>query len=100
MEDNIKHLKKTLEMVGAKEYFVCRNEIMFFWRLLKDKYPKMLPAIPVGKKDQRGNIITSHIGFKKLYLQTYKHRLRNRPIKMDFEEILQLRTDLFNLRLN
>ena len=99
LEDNIKHLKKTLEMVGAKEDFVCGNDRKQIWKLLKDKYPKILPAIPVGKKDQRGNIITSHIGFKKLYLQTYKHRLRNRPIKMDFEEILQLRTDLFNLRL-
>ena len=69
------------------------------WKLLKKKFPKMLTAIPVGKKDRKGNIITNHEGLKHLYLQTYVNRLRNRPIKPDFEDIKIMKTELFELRL-
>ena len=68
------------------------------WDLLKKKIPKVKSAFPVGKKDFKGNIITNHIGLKKLYLKTYKERLRNRPIKNNFEELKKLKTTLFNLR--
>ena len=47
------------------------------WSLLKRKFPKTESVIPVGKKDRQGNLITSHIGLKHLYLQTFADRLRN-----------------------
>ena len=52
--------------------------------------------VPVGKKDSGGNLITNHAGLKKLYLDTYLNRLRNRPIKTDFEQIKEMKNDLFN----
>ena len=55
--------------------------------------------MPVGKKDHKGNIVTNHEGLKHLYLQTYINRLRNRPIKTDFEELHKLKTELFEQRL-
>ena len=73
-----------------------RNKLCKF---LQKKYPKNSPTIPVGKKDKSGNIITNHLGLKKLYLETYKQRVRNRPIKAGFEEIERLKDDLFDLRL-
>ena len=39
------------------------------------------------------------MGLKHLYLETYIHRLRNRPIKTDFQEIKNLKDELFNLRI-
>ena len=39
------------------------------WGLLKKKLPKVSSAIPVGKKDRKGNLITNHKGLKKLYLR-------------------------------
>ena len=36
---------------------------------------------------------------KHLYLYTYINRLRNRPIRAGFEEIKQLKTNLFEMRL-
>ena len=54
------------------------------WKLLKKHYPKVSTAVPVGKKDGKGNIITNHEGLKHLYLQTYVNRLRNRPMHSDF----------------
>ena len=69
------------------------------WKLLKKHYPKVSTAVPVGKKDGKGNIITNHEGLKHLYLQTYINRLRNRPIHPDFEEIRKMKMKLFELRL-
>ena len=69
------------------------------WKLLKKNYPKISTALPVGKKDRKGNIITNHEGLKHLYLQTYINRLRNRPIKSGFEEIKKMKTELFELQL-
>jgi hypothetical protein len=50
-------------------------------------------------KCKGGNIVTNHIGLKHLYLDTYIHRLRNRPMKTEFQEIKDLKTQLFELRL-
>ena len=64
----------------------------------EEKSPKVQSAIPVGKKDRKGNLITNHKGLKQLYLKTYIDRLRNRPIKDDFEDLKTLKLVLFNLR--
>ena len=34
-----------------------------------------------------------------MYLETFKYRLRHKPAKPDFEEVLQLQEELFKLRL-
>ena len=98
-EENMKTLKETLQLMGGDSDSVNGKDRKQIWNLLKTKYPKILPAVPTGKKDHKGNIVTNHSGLKKLYLQTYEHRLRNRPIRKDFEEIMQLRNDLFSTRL-
>ena len=69
------------------------------WKYLKRKYPKSVPAVPVGKKDKFGNVITNHEGLKQLYLNTYVHRLRNRPMKEEYQDIKVLKEELFELRL-
>merc|ERR1712240_34100 len=69
------------------------------WKILHKYYPKHLNAVPVGKKDRSGNIITNHKELKHLYLETYMNRLRNRPIKPGFEKLQDMKNDLFQLRL-
>ena len=69
------------------------------WKTLKHKFPKNLNAVPVGKRDKDGKIVTDHTELKQLYLKTYAQRLRNRPIKDKFEHIKELKEDLFNDRL-
>ena len=99
LEERIKQIEKDIEEKGSNEYI---KEIVDslkalgggkkslggdgrkqMWSLLKNKCPKSEPSVPVGKKDKSGNLITNHKGLKQLYLQTYIHRLRNRPIKED-----------------
>ena len=75
----------------------ARNEL---WKILKQKIPKNPPQVPIGKKDVFGNIIINYEGLKSLYLKTYLHRLRNRPMKKEFQEIKKLKEELFELRFH
>ena len=98
-EENVKEIVDTIKSLGGDEVSLGGDGRKQMWKILKRKYPKNLRSVPVGKKDGKGNIITNHEGLKQLYLKTYIHRLRNRPIKSDFEELKQMKTDLFYLRL-
>jgi hypothetical protein len=61
LEENIKEIVETLQTLGGDDNSVHGDRRNQIWKLLKNKYPKNAPAIPVGKKDKSGNIITNHI---------------------------------------
>ena len=88
----------TIRKLGGDETNLDGSGRNKMWKIFKKKMPKVKSAFPVGKKDQKGNIITNHIGLKNLYLNTYKDRLKNRPMKEDFNELKDLKVTLFNLR--
>ena len=95
----IKDVMETLREFGDEENSISGERRKKLWKVLKKNFPKISNAVPVGKKDMKGNIITNHVSLKHLYLQTYLNRLRNRPIKPGMEEIRKLKMELFNLRL-
>ena len=98
-EENIKHLMTSLREIGEKESSLKGEARTKMWKTLNKNYPKQSNAVPVGKKDSSGNIITNHSGLKELYLDTYLNRLRNRPIMPGFEKLQNMKNSLFNLRL-
>ena len=69
------------------------------WSLLKRKFPKLSKQIPIAKRDSRGNLITKHQDLKKLYLKTYKQRMRNRPMKPELHGFKIIKENLFDIRL-
>ena len=75
-----KEIIETLNEFGGDDHNLNGSERKKLWEILKRKYPKCAPLVPVGKKDKAGNLISNHEGLKDLYLQTYIHRLRNRPM--------------------
>ena len=89
----------TLKKLGGDRTNLSGSGRKKMWELLKRKYPKNSPSVPVGKKDNFGNLITNHEGLKKLYLQTYTQRLRNRPIKKELKELKVLKEELFHMRI-
>ena len=69
------------------------------WKVKKKIFPKNITAVPTAKKDVNGMLVTNPDLLKKLYLDTYHHRLRNRPIRPDLkEDLFQLRLKLSKLR--
>ena len=99
VDDYHKEIIETIEGLGGDDTSLDGSGRKKLWNLLKRKFPKVQSTFPVGKKDEKGNLITNHIGLKKLYLRTYMNRLRNRPMKEQFEELRELKQVLFDLRL-
>ena len=69
------------------------------WKSKIKCFPKIKPSLPVGKKNWKKELVTNPEQLKDLYLDTFKYRLRKRPVRPGFEEILDLQEKLFNLRL-
>ena len=69
------------------------------WDLQRKIFPKNPPNLPTAKIDVEGKIVTSHRDLQKLYLDTFVHRLRHRPIKEDYAEVFVLKEQLCKLRL-
>ena len=57
------------------------------WNVMKKVFPKNIKPLPVGKKNEVGQIITNPESLKSLYLETYIHRLRHRPIRENLKKI-------------
>ena len=68
------------------------------WKLKAKLLPRPRDP-PMAKNDLHGNLITTKGALKKLYLDTYVYRLRNREMKSDFKDILELKTLLWSERL-
>ena len=68
------------------------------WKVKSKLFPRPSDP-PMAKKDFHGNIITSQEALKKLYLDTYIQRLEHREMKNDFNEIHQLKSQLWKERL-
>ena len=68
------------------------------WKVKSKLFPNKL-EVPFAKKNIAGNLITAVEPLKKLYVSTYLDRLRHRPIRDDLKDLLQLKTDLWEERL-
>ena len=95
-----KEIVDTLKKLGGDSQNLNGAGRKNLWKFLKRKFPKCSSAVPVAKKDKSGNLVTNHEGLKSLYLKTYVHRLRNRPIREDYQVMKQLKDELFEIRLN
>ena len=97
-QENFQMVVRTLEEI-SEDGNINGSGRKKLWKVLKNKYPKISTPTPVAKNDNKGNLITKHQDLKKLYLKTYKQRMRNRPIKEGLNDLKTLKENLFHLRL-
>ena len=83
---NIKNTDGTFNRIGM-------------WKMRSKVFPNKLEH-PTEKKDGAGNLITAVEPLKRLYLSTYVHRLRSRPIRDDLQDLLLLKNELWAGRLD
>ena len=69
------------------------------WNVKKKVFPKNVSSAPTAKKAPNGQLVTHPDQLKQLYLDTYVHRLRHRPIKAELAGIKNLKEELFKLRI-
>ena len=69
------------------------------WKELKKAYPSKTKPIPTGVRNVIGRLVTNPSEKKVVTLQHFEHRMRKRPVMDDVEEIVNLKNDLFKVRL-
>ena len=73
-EENKNKVIKNFEALANTDGSCNINGI---WKMKKKMFPKNKQAIPVAKKDMDGKILSSQEDIKKLYVETFTHRLRH-----------------------
>ena len=97
-QNNFNDIVETMKEIGDKSNIDGAGRRKM-WDLLKKKFPKSLSAVPVGKRDRTGKMVTEHTELKHLYLKTYKLRMRNRPMKEELSDVQLMKNQLFETRL-
>ena len=69
------------------------------WKMKRKMFPKNIKSSPSAKLNSEGRLISGPKELKVLYNDTYKHRLRHRPIKPGLEFIKTIKDDLCKKRL-
>ena len=69
------------------------------WKIVRKVFPKNNETLPFAKKDFDGNLISSQKDLKSLYHNTFKTRLRHRPMKPGLEDLKCLKEELCMKRI-
>ena len=69
------------------------------WNITKKVFPKHQQSQPVAMKDISGKLVTSKEEIKKLYIETFSFRLRDRPSKDGYQNIHMMEKELCQKRL-
>ena len=67
------------------------------WEVKKNICPRPQDP-PMAKKDSKGNLITVPMNIKKLYLECFEDRLRNREMLPWLQDLREVKEDLWNRR--
>ena len=93
---NRKKVTENFKAINVSEGDLSHQGI---WKIKKKYFPKIKPSLPVGKKNMKKQLITNPSELKELYLETFKHRLRQRPAQPGFEYLLEIQNELYNFRV-
>ena len=86
------------DFIGDFEFGMDGFNQVRTWGLKKKLAPKNVIDPPAAKKDAEGKLVTEKSQLEKLYLETYKERLKPNPISENFQELKELKEYLFSLR--
>ena len=111
LEDKIEEIEITLADINAEKHAALITEhfdeltgddgefsILKMWNLSK-KLSSHNAEVPMAMQDEAGNLITGKMGLKNLYQTTYTNRLSHKPIQEGWEEIQDMKENLFRERL-
>ena len=95
-EENLRKIKENFEQLSNPDGLININGM---WNIKRKLFPKNKETLPFAKQNFDGKLITSQDGLKKLYLDTFIHRLRCRPIKHALSNLKKMKDELFAERL-
>ena len=87
--NNFKHLDQT----------EGENFSQGIWSLKKKVFPQKSQPLPSAKIDVNGDLVSDPAELQQLYLDTFTHRLRERPPREEYSELYDLQRGLLEKRL-
>ena len=105
VEDEISTLSAEENRIKVMENFKSLANVdgstnnMGVWNIKKKVFPKNGESLPFAKKDSKGKVISCQKELKQLYLNTFTHRLRHRPIRPGFDKLKVWKEELCKKRL-
>ena len=63
---------------------MCRIKM---WKIKQRLCPKNGYSVPVAKKNEHGNLVSSRTQLQDLYVRVYKDRLRHRTIRPEYNQL-------------
>ena len=94
---NFEKVKENISLISSTNGSLNSTGI---WKVKQKKIPKHSKPLPVAKIDNHGRLITDPDELINLYIETYTHRLRQRPIRPELKELEELKLELFMKELN
>ena len=88
--------KKLNTIIGSLD---SPNTNTNIWKQMRKAFPKKVKPLPTGVKDIENKVITNPEEKKKVIIDHFKHRMRQRPAMKDVEEVLYINKKLFQERL-
>ena len=96
-EENFQKISENFATLDQSEGGSCSQGI---WDIKSKVFPKVGATIPAAKINPANDrLVTDQEGLKKLYLETFTHRLRTRPPKESVSDTLKLQEGLLKKRL-
>ena len=103
IEESLEEETATVNANTVKEHIESMETVdgnfsnLGFWKLKRKLIPFFEEPV-MAKKDKYGNIITAPEALKKLYVETYTERLRNRDMSPELMNIYFLKKELWECR--
>ena len=69
------------------------------WKEMKKAFPTKVKPLPTGVRNIENKVITNPDEKKVVILEHFKHRMRERPVKQEVEDIIHVKKNLFENRL-
>ena len=107
-EEIIEHIEKDItDDLADKEYKKLEKVVgelgsdtnINIWKEMRKAFPKKSRPLPTGVMNFKGKVITNPKEKRKITLEHFEHRMRQRAVKEDTQEIKYINNELFKKRL-
>ena len=89
-----KEMEKLQNVIGSLDLNNGGTNNTNIWKQMKKAFPSKTRPIPTGVMNKEGKVITNPIEKKNVKLEHFKNRMRNRPVKEEVKDVMNLKKNV------